>query len=196
MVVKALLRNAWWSVRGRALRRPALPAACTSLLFVCKGNICRSPFAAVLATSLLDSHGRHMTVASAGFDANPGKTCPPLAVEVASARGLRLTDHVPLPLTADLMGRFDLVVVMEVAHLTLLARSHPQFRDRLVLLPLFAKISGTQSRGYDVYNIRDPYGKSRAAFEACYEHLDRAVGGFVQALIATHPDVTRPAHRS
>jgi hypothetical protein len=74
--VKRPVRNLMWWAKGLAMRNPALPSRVRSVLFVCLGNICRSPFAAALAArrvtqagvldvrcasggSLLGSPGRH-----------------------------------------------------------------------------------------------------------------------------------------
>ena len=45
MAVKRPVRDAWWRVRGMSIAEASLPAEPRSLLFICKGNICRSPFA-------------------------------------------------------------------------------------------------------------------------------------------------------
>src|SRR5215831_16914151 len=50
-----------------------LPTSVTSILFVCHGNICRSPFAAAYFRSLLVKRGMSLTVKSAGLDTTPGK---------------------------------------------------------------------------------------------------------------------------
>ena len=50
-----------------------LPDSVQSVLFVCKGNICRSPLAEVYFRSLVEKDGRRITVRSAGLETTPGK---------------------------------------------------------------------------------------------------------------------------
>ncbi len=52
--VRSYVRDAWWEARGPRCPQPDTAGRCArTLLFVCKGNICRSPFAAIAATRRL-----------------------------------------------------------------------------------------------------------------------------------------------
>ena len=68
-----------------------------NILFVCKGNICRSPLAACIlrhSVSQIDSFA-HFEVRSAGTKAyHEGKSAHPLAKKVAAENGYDLGDHV------------------------------------------------------------------------------------------------------
>jgi protein-tyrosine phosphatase len=173
MRVKHALRDAWWLVHGRSVAPPHLPARVPSVLFICKGNICRSPFAERLAAARLAGRpGGAVRLASAGYHATQAAQSPTHAVEVARGYGVGLGDHRPLPLSSALMDDHALVVVFEVEHLRRLERDYPEHRDRLVLLPLFA---ATRRTGYARYNIADPFGQPRERFVACYAAIDDAL---------------------
>ena len=174
--VKRPLRDAWWSVAGRSLENPTLSSKVRSVLFVCKGNICRSPFAARLAER--DPRGRGIQWASAGL-APSQAAAPPEDAHVAAAPYGVVMSHQPQRLTHDLIDRYDLVVVMEAAQLRDLRRRHPHAADRFFLLPLVERRPG---RGYARYNIADPFGHGPAAFAIAYRRLHGAVGDLLDAL--------------
>lgn len=179
---RSWLRDAWWGVRGRWIARPVVPKAPRRLLFVCKGNICRSPFAArVAGLRLAGLAAQQVECRSAGFRVSRETKSPPQAVEACKRFGVSLDDHVSVALDEGLMRSSDAVIVMEAAHYALLVRQYPAYRDRVLLLPLFAPAtSGT--RGHARYNITDPYGRPVPDFEACYERIDEALDELLAAM--------------
>src|SRR5260221_9793897 len=87
------------------------------LLFVCTGNICRSPMAAAIARSEIARAGySDIEVASAGSAAISGGSATREAAMVAEENGLSLADHRAQPLTPQLLAATDLVVGMEPEH--------------------------------------------------------------------------------
>ena len=182
MRVKAPLRNAWWAVKGIGTRNPAHPPRVESVLFVCLGNICRSPFGAELARRLLAEAGRtDVRCASAGIRPSQAARSPHEACRVSAAYGLSLDAHEPQPLTRELMASHDVVFVMEQSQLEHLRAEYPEFRDRIFLLSLF----DTAARStYERYNIADPFGQPLTAYEACYERIERAIRSWIPARAA------------
>jgi protein-tyrosine-phosphatase len=71
------------------------------VLFVCAGNICRSPFAEALARRIALERGLDVEFASAGEIALDGDRCPPDAVAVAKEYGVDLSSHRARRLTTD-----------------------------------------------------------------------------------------------
>ena len=175
MAVKAPVKDALWAVRGRGLANPAPRQPVRSLLFVCKGNICRSPFAAHRAERLLAESGSPVTCGSAGIETTQAGRSPRDACEAARSFGVRLDSHLPLQLSKSLVLQYDATVVMEAAQLTLLRDSYPEAADRIWLLSLF-----DGRRGYARYNIADPFGKPKPAFDACYRRIDDALRPLVR----------------
>lgn len=172
LAVKRPMRNVLWAFKGERLVNPVLPAKVESILFVCLGNICRSPFAEALAVQRLgELRVRDFRCASAGIKTHQGGRAPQNACDVAATFGLSLTSHRPQTLTADLMNAYDLVVVMEASQLDEVRRVYPQASARLFLLSLFDRAA----TGYERYNIADPFSQPRKTFEMCYERIDRAV---------------------
>jgi len=185
MAMKRPVRDVMWRVKGVALRNPPLPTSIRSQLFVCLGNICRSPFAAVRAEGLLSAAGRaDIRCASAGLRTTQAARPPAAAVEVASAQyGCAMDDHRPIQVTRDLLADFDVIVVMEAAQVRAMHEAFPDVASRVLLLSL---LDPHASGGYERYNIADPFQKPRAEFLRCYDRIDRALGQLLTAVTTRH----------
>jgi protein-tyrosine phosphatase len=181
MMLKRPLRNVVWRVKGGSVQNPVAPALINSALFVCLGNICRSPFAALLADRMMREAGwRGVQCTSAGIRPSQGRRSPDEAVEAAAAYGIRL-DHVPQLLTREMITTHDVTVVMEAAHFERLRHEYPEFRARIVLLSLF----DDRAKGaYDRLNIADPFGQPLPVFTECYRRIDMALRRWLASLPA------------
>jgi protein-tyrosine-phosphatase len=80
------------------------------VLFVCAGNLCRSPFAEGLARRLASERGLDVEFESAGEIAYDGNRCPPDALEAARAHGVDLSAHRARRLTPERRAAADEVV--------------------------------------------------------------------------------------
>jgi protein-tyrosine phosphatase len=147
------------------------------VLVVCHGNICRSPYAAALLRhALTQSAPDAVRVESGGCVGSSGRPCPPIAVEVAAARGLDLSRHRSQTLTPHNVGAADLVVVMDRAQRGVLRRLfNGDGRDVLVLGDL-------DPDPIDTRQIEDPVEQSREIFERSYSRIERCVRQLVQAV--------------
>jgi protein-tyrosine-phosphatase len=171
--LKPSIRNAVWSIRGAGTANPELPSRVDSLLFICLGNICRSPFAAHLAARLLAEAGHDgIRCSSAGLRPSQAARSTPEACVAASHYGLSLEQHAPQPVTRDLLASHDVVCVMEWRQLVQLQAAYPAFRHRMFLLSLLDTDAGG---AYERYNIADPFGGTLSSYEACYSRIDRAL---------------------
>jgi len=138
----------------------ALPRCIQHVLFVCKGNICRSPLAAAYVEARLKQWGHRGSVRSAGLETTDGHEAHPLAKAVAQAHGLLLQTHVTTPLTRKLVQQANLILVMEFAHRYRLLQAYPEAADKVFQLGHF--------HGAQPMEIGDPYGGTQEDFEACY----------------------------
>ena len=158
------------------LTNPPLPGAFTSIIFVCLGNICRSPFAALLMERrLTDVNVVGIRCASAGIRTTQSGRSPDEACNAAAPYGLSLENHRPQTLTRELVDSHDVIVVMDAAQLLELRTSYPDAADRILLLSLF----DPELSAYERYNILDPFARSRADFDRCYGRIDRAISNFL-----------------
>ncbi|WP_182868080.1 low molecular weight protein-tyrosine-phosphatase [Stieleria mannarensis] len=88
------------------------------VLFVCMGNICRSPAAEAVMKRFAEEFGLDVEVDSAGtHDYHIGKSADPRMLKAAEARGYELTSRGRQVTQADLDdGAFDLVLAMDNAN--------------------------------------------------------------------------------
>src|SRR5690348_3402302 len=96
--------------RRRGARAHLVARRRDSILVLCHGNMCRSPFAAALLARALAPDG--IPVASAGF-IGAGRPAPPEAVAAASAHDVDLSYHRSQPVRPDLVRGAGLIVVMD-----------------------------------------------------------------------------------
>jgi protein-tyrosine phosphatase len=179
---RLLLQDGYWELRGRWVRNPPIPARPISFLFICKGNICRSPAAGQLAKEVIGAEMPAGSLfSSAGLEVTEPEESPKEAVQAGRNCGIHLRDHRSVRVTAPMIEAADMVFAMEVRQLKELRRRFPAYRQRLFLLPLFGN---QQAWGYGRYNIRDPYGKSTAEFSRCFQNIRECLHNLNAALTA------------
>lgn len=148
-----------------------------NILFVCTGNICRSPFAQGLFTKFVAQRGLgRATADSAGLLALPDNTATYLATRVAAEYGVDLAEHKAKPVSKDLVEWSDLILVMEKSHEDALLASFPEVEGKVLLLRHFAR-HGSRRRG-----IADPYGLEYEAYRFCFLDIQDAISGLVEYL--------------
>jgi protein-tyrosine-phosphatase/predicted ATP-grasp superfamily ATP-dependent carboligase len=161
--------------RDGALARPL-----GSVLFLCLGNLCRSPFAEVAAAQRLAG----VAIASAGFLSHDGRPSPPHVVQVAQSLGVDLSRARAHRVTAAEVERADLVVCMDVGHLERMAREFPQALGKTTLLGLFHAAGPVE--------MSDPYDLSPAATRAVFEQMLRAIDALAAQAPRALADATPP----
>lgn len=187
VALRTALRNGFWTLKGARLRNPPMPPTVASVVFLCKGNICRSPFAGLLSARLLAEAGSATTVRSAGLKASQAPVPPPDAVRTATAYGLSLEGHCPVDVSVEDLRRADVIVVMEVAQAAEVVRRAPDVASRVQLLPLYDPAAARYD-AFERVNLVDPFQKGADAFASCYARIDRCV----RALVSTLDSHSRP----
>jgi len=147
-----------------------------SVLVVCYGNICRSPYLeAVLKRAMPD-----MRVASAGF-VGPGRAVPPVALTVSAQRGLNLSAFRSRQLVPAIVRDADLVVVMDAYQARSVERYFGVPRKRIVVAGDLDPLPSA-SRA-----ILDPWEQPTAAFVSSFDRLDRC-GAMLVSLLGEAPE--------
>jgi protein-tyrosine phosphatase len=181
--LKQIVKNAYWSAYGSTFRNPPLPPAVRSILFICLGNICRSPFAERIAKKhSKESDG--IAIHSAGIRVETPMPSPIEAVESAERFGVSLRDHSSRQLRYGMMESHDIVVAVEVWQARYLGKLFPERRDRIFLLPYFIENNNVLHDAYDRCNIRDPYGRHADAYDACFKRIGTCVSGMFSSFVA------------
>ncbi len=173
---RALIRQFLYGVAalagGARVYRHIDFATAQRVVFACKGNICRSPFAEAVARA------QGLVALSFGLDAQTGSPANPQAALVASAFGVDLSSHRAVAAKDFAFRTGDLIVAFDPAHLAPLgALIAPTSAAQLTLL-------GAWLRPPQPY-IHDPFGSGPRYFARCFGRIDRGV-----AVLARHMDRT------
>ena len=155
----------------------------SSVLFVCTGNICRSPTAEGVLRSRLAAAGLDGRVAvdSAGthgyhIDEPPDSR----AIRMAARRGYDLQHQRARKIgPADYQG-FDMILAMDRGHLSALRRLCPPAYEPRLRLFLDAAPAGAGCRGLDV---PDPYYGGPQDFELMLDMIETGVEGLMAELL-------------
>lgn len=154
-----------------------------SVLFVCLGNICRSPLAEGIFAALAEERGLdgQFHVDSAGTAAyHSGEPPDSRSTAVAAAHGIRLTGLARQVTPRDL-ERFDIVVAMDRSNQRSLERLHRRVRDgRAEIVMMRDYEPGARDP-----DVPDPYYGGPDGFERVYRILERACNGLLDELSAS-----------
>ena len=181
--IKQVVRNNFWRIYGRQIGNPPLIGFPRRILFICKGNICRSPFAEKLSRKILsDKDLDRISVESAGFMAIPSESPPKEAISSALYFGVHLEGHIPIKVDKQMMQNSDMILVMEVAHQNILKNNFHWKKNNIYILPLYANTKDDYNSKtiYNKYNISDPYGKDEDVFMKCYIQIENCIHGLMK----------------
>ncbi len=119
----------------------------TAVLFVCSGNICRSPTAAALLASRLTARDEPVTVTSAGT-LDLDQSSPEEVVAAAAELGADVSSHLSHHFTQDDLAVADLIIGMAREHVREVVLASPPVWPRTYTLPeLVRRGHGVGRRG-------------------------------------------------
>ena len=153
--------------------------AVARVLFVCMGNICRSPTAEGVFRDTLRTHAPELAVDvdSAGTHAyHVGEPPDRRACRAAARRGIDLSSQRARRVASDDFARFDLVLAMDEDNYRMLSDiSPPRYRSRIRLFMEFAPEAGRRS-------VPDPYYGGSTGFEHVLDLVEEASLGLLAHL--------------
>ncbi|MBS0221195.1 MAG: low molecular weight phosphotyrosine protein phosphatase [Proteobacteria bacterium] len=149
------------------------------VLFVCTGNICRSPMAVGVFRAMVRRAGlaEALRIDSAGTSVgHVGQSASLLAVEAAKRRGYDLAGHRARILSGEDIERFDYPLAMDRSHLAVMRRMAP--RTQIDRPQMFLKFL-PDARSLDV---PDPYGGGARDYEQALDLIEKGCAGLLAAL--------------
>jgi protein-tyrosine phosphatase len=154
-----------------------------SVLFVCMGNICRSPTAEAVFRHYVESAGlsEHILIDSAGtHDYHIGDPPDARTQLAARQRGYDMGDMRGRQVEAEDFRRFDYVLAMDHANLANLQRIAPRDSDTQ------AKLFLEYARHHAEREVPDPYFGGADGFERVLDMVEDAAEGLLQHIRKQH----------
>jgi protein-tyrosine phosphatase len=151
----------------------------TKVLFVCMGNICRSPTAQGVFRKMIAEAGLESVVQvdSAGTHAyHVGEAPDARALQAARRRGVEIGDLRARQVTQDDFRDFDVILAMDWENLALLQQQCPRpHKHKLHLLMRFAG-------EHDAATVPDPYYGGPEGFNTVLDYVEDACQGLIEVV--------------
>ena len=167
------------------------------VLFVCTGNICRSPMAEQLLRLRAEEAGSSdIETVSAGTWATDGSPATDEALEVLAGAGCTAgTEHRSQTLTIEMVESADVVVAMTSVHLREIESVAPGSKDKVFLMKELAELDG-DGAGIEgllaarrpewrrALDLDDPMGFGIGTYRTCFAEISKGVDELVRRLSA------------
>jgi protein-tyrosine phosphatase len=147
------------------------------LVFVCSGNICRSPYAAEAARAC------GIDVASFGTQSGGARPANETARVIAEERGIDLSAHASTRQQDYQVAEGDLLVAMEPRHARAISHLVRPGRAQVTLAGLWCN----PEKPF----LPDPYGAGRLCFEFVFQQIDESLTRMLSHLSAARKDFTQ-----
>jgi protein-tyrosine phosphatase len=138
------------------------------LIFVCKGNICRSSFAEAVARS------KGWPAESFGLDVEKPQSADEEANKVALMLGVDMTDHGSRSIHEAVFSKGDCLVAMEPEQLVALQGAKERYGCQVTLLGIWGASSALR--------VPDPFGKGRREMVRVFRQIEDSLSGLLRAI--------------
>ncbi|ARE80159.1 low molecular weight protein-tyrosine-phosphatase [Campylobacter helveticus] len=146
------------------------------IIFVCLGNICRSPMAEFVMKDLLEKEGRigEFQISSAGTSGeHNGEGMHYGTKNKLSVKNIKISNFVSKKLTQEMCDESDMIIVMDNMNLQNVKRVYKNVESKLRKMTDFAK-----GLGYD--EVPDPWYSGN--FDETYTIISKACMGLIKEL--------------
>lgn len=151
-----------------------------SIIFICKGNICRSAFAEYYMRAKASKID--IKIDSFGLDVDQGKFSPPQAVETALKLGIDLSENVSKKLSQADIEKADLIIPMEYSQYKRTVAMFPEKKESIQLLREYAPFPASL-----FCNIDDPFGWGKREFITSFTLIQKAIDNLCNDLNESPP---------
>ena len=150
-----------------------------TVLFVCTGNVCRSPMAEGLFKHAVRGRGSYR-VLSAGVGAVNGQPASDHAVRALAQLGLDISQHRSRHLTAELVSQADYIFGMTHSHVDAIMLLYPQAAEKTFLLREFDETLDSYEN-----DISDPIGGSYGVYCNCRDQIEQGIASMLKFIDQT-----------
>lgn len=150
----------------------------TKIIFVCTGNICRSPMAQYYAQSVINkrANSENYYIESAGINAYQGEGSTQNAIDAMKQYGIDLSKHKANTLENSLIEEADYIIGMTELHKNILMQIYPKLKNKIFTLREVA--------GNDMYSkdIEDPWGYNLDVYVNIAKQIVENVDKFLEKI--------------
>jgi glycine hydroxymethyltransferase len=140
-----------------------------TFLFLCTGNVCRSPMAEALFRHAMRGRG-NFRVLSAGLGATDGQPPSPHSVTAMRELGIDISGQRSRALTVDLVRAADFIFGMTHGHVDTVALLYPPAAEKTFLLREF-----DETLEFYEKDISDPIGGSYQIYLECRDQIEQGI---------------------
>ena len=155
-----------------------------TILFVCTGNVCRSPMAEGILRHATQSRGDYR-VLSAGLGAIEGQPPSPYAVQAVRELGIDISSQRSRALTPDMVQQADYIFGMTHSHIDTVNLLYPQAAEKTFLLREF-----DETLDFFEKDISDPIGGSYEVYLNCRDQIEQGIVSLLRFLRQTEGSAT------
>src|SRR5271155_549373 len=145
-----------------------------TILFICTGNVCRSPMAEALFRRAVRGRGE-FRVFSAGIGAMDGQPPTPHSVEAMRELGIDISAQRSRMLTADLVRQGGIILGMTHSHADTIALLYPAAAEKTFLLREF-----DETLEHFEKDIGDPIGSAYEVYVDCRDQIEQGIASLLK----------------
>src|SRR5215212_2836601 len=147
-----------------------------TILFICTGNVCRSPMAEGILRHALEGRG-DFRILSAGLGAVEGQPPSPYAVQAVRELGIDISVQRSRMLNQDLVNQADFIFGMTHSHIDTVMLLYPQAAEKTFLLREFDETLDLFEK-----DISDPIGGSYEVYLNCRDQIEQGIASLLRFL--------------
>src|SRR3974390_3203989 len=140
-----------------------------TVLFICTGNVCRSPMAEGIFRAAVRDRGDYRVI-SAGLGAADGQPPSPYAVQAVKELGIDISGQRSRMLTPELVQQADYIFGMTHSHVDTVMLLYPHAAEKTFLLREFDETLDTFEK-----DISDPIGGSYQVYANCRDQIEQGI---------------------
>ena len=148
-----------------------------TILFICTGNICRSPMAEGLFENLVDQNKADLIVKSAGVGAQNGQPPSENAIRAMQDLNIDISPQRSLMMTAELASEADMIIGMTHGHIEMVNLMFPHAAEKTFLLREFDDSLPLHER-----EIPDPVGGSYETYCQCRDQIREGIDSLLKSI--------------